>query len=375
MADTLDLVGAIGTWAAILLALLALAGIIPAYILYRVSQTNQYEALSVIDDRSHEYISKGYALLPGKGFFRSTMIPNLASPSLTSWVNFADILRAYGIDLPRDGKLKTSGTEALLPVHRSWILLLGLVDRYGRHKDSGLFIDAPSDPEWSVFGKQALYGLSGVLERIRPGQDRICFRMHSVDHMRSMPRYIPKHDVSLRNLFFLYLGYLPASDGSLYCSALESNSVTTYRTIVPRDAYAFYKMNDLNVNKVPVRHRRLADEMGITFPKIYKLGLYQHKEQGVTTGHTRGLLEDVQYFGLRGYERARSWLHPEVRSMILALLQLDLNEQSCLCGPDLQDFFERVLPRRDMGYLPGMVSGIDMLRIQDADKKRLRKGA
>lgn len=413
MADTLNLLGVIGTWVAVLLAIIALAGIIPAYILYRESQTDRYEALSLIDDRPHEYISKGIALLPGRRFFRSIKVPNLVeppkltateeapkliikrecdfldhegSPSLTSWINFATLLRAYGISPSRDGKLKIAGTEALLPIHRSWILLLGLVDRYGHRKDSGLFVEEPSDPEWSAFSSDALYGLSGVLERIRPGRDRICFRMHSVAHMRSMPSYIAAEDISPRNLFFLYLGYLPASDGSLYCSAVESEpksgsdgeSMFVHRS-TKQNRDVFYQMKVLKPNEVPSRDRKLADEMGITLPTIRRLSLCKsilirsENRRDAVPDHA-GVLDGVQYLGLDDGEETRIWLHPsETQSMILALLRLDLNEQSFLCGHDLKTFFERLLPTRDMDYLQYMVKeGTDALQIQGEDKEEVK---
>jgi hypothetical protein len=167
MADAIDLLGLVGTWLAAILALVALGGIIPAYTLYCESQTGHYEALSLIDDQLHEYVSRGYTLLPGKQFLRSVKVPNLTVPpritaedppsqqlriqrecdvldregslSLTAWVNFANVLRAYGICPPFTGKLKISGKVSLLPVHRVWILMLGFADQYGRRDDYELF--------------------------------------------------------------------------------------------------------------------------------------------------------------------------------------------------------------------------------------------
>ncbi|KAI9372352.1 hypothetical protein BJX61DRAFT_451732 [Aspergillus egyptiacus] len=411
MAETLDLLGVIGTWVAVFLAIIALAGIIPAYILYRESQTDQYEAISQIDDRTHEYISEGYTLLPGKRFLWSIKVPNLTeppvlapeaadgselrvkrdcdlldrdgSPSLTSWVNFANLLRAYSISPARDGKLRFSGTEALLPVHRSWILLLGLVDRYAHREDSGLFVDEPADPDWGAFDSEALYGLSGILQRMRPGREWICFRMHSVAHMRSMPFYIPAEDTSLRNLLFLFLGYLPAADGSLYCSAVESNAsgsgLFVPRSTKTRTLDVFYKMKELGPNEVPVRDRRLAEEMGIQLPKIYRLGLHEarfDRDWSVKNANKNtGMLDDVQYIGLEDDGEARIWLHPSAtHSMILALLRLDLNAQSFLCGDDLKQFFERLLPDREKVSLFLEPGAIDMLQIQQGEKEQVKMG-
>ncbi|KAL6233540.1 WD40-repeat-containing domain protein [Aspergillus navahoensis] len=406
MAETLDLIGAIGTWVAVLFALIALAGIIPAYILYRESQTDHYEALSLVDDKNHEYISKGYALLPGKRFFRSIKVPNLTeppanatelaierdcalldrdgSPSSTAWVNFANLLRAYGVSPPearRGGKLKILGTEALLPVHRSWILLLGLIDRYCWRYDEGLFVDEPSDPEWRAFGIDALYGLSGIMDRIHPSRDRICFRMHNITHMRSMPAYIPTHDFSPQTLFFLYLGYLPASDGSLLCSAVESESSEEVRLRVPRSGgrmrNVFYKMAVLAPNEVPVRDRRLAEEMGIQLPKIRRLGLLESTETRFRGRRERGVFmndDGVEYFCLEEGIEMNILLHlADTQAMILAALRLDLNAQSFLCSDDLAGLFDRLLSPSDMDDLfQAAADGIGALQIRDADKQSLR---
>ncbi|KAL5041718.1 hypothetical protein BDW71DRAFT_211878 [Aspergillus fruticulosus] len=413
MAETLDLLGVIGTWVAVLFAIIALAGIIPAYILYRESQTDHYEALSLVDDKNHEYISKGYALLPGKRFFRSIKVPDLTeppvlakkanatelaierdcalldrdgSPSSTAWVNFANLLRAYGVsprEPRRDGKLKISGTEAMLPVHRSWILLIGLIDRYSWRYDAGLFVDEPWDPEWSAFGSDALYGLSGIIDRVYPSRDKICFRMHNVTHMRSMPAYIPTQDFSPQTLLFLYLGYLPASDGSLLCSAVESESSEKAGFKVIRSSgrnrrrHVFYKMAVLAPNEVPIRDRRLVEEMGIPLPKIQRLGLHKSTESRDPAREEReGLLDDdgAEYFCLEEGIGIVIWLHlADMQAMILAALRLDLNAQSFLCGYDLAGLFDRLLPPGDVDNLfQTAADSISALQIQDADKVSLR---
>ncbi|KAL4806515.1 hypothetical protein BDV18DRAFT_159687 [Aspergillus unguis] len=414
MADTLDLLGVIGTWAAVLLAIIALAGIIPAYLLYRRSQTDEYEAISLIDDKHHEYVSKGIALLPGRRFFRSVRVPNLVEPpklqaaaqdepdanrviekierqynaeeisSATSWINFAHVLRAYGISYPHDGKPKIEGTQALLRVHRGWILLLGIIDRYGHRSDSGLFPEEPEEPGWRPLSSDAVYGLSGLLERVRPKQERIWFRMHSVTHMQSMPFCFPARDMSPRHLFFLYLGYLPVSDENerLYCSAVEAepkanapNSGTrihrTHARKGARPADVFYRMTELNPNEVPPRDRFLAQEMGVELPTIHKLG---HYKSVYSVAKNRGLLEKVQYLELDRKGEPKIWVHPSAaQSMVRALLQLDVNRQTFLCGDGLKDFFDQLLPKGDMEYLRYMLrTGIDLLQINAADKAPLK---
>ena len=414
MGDTIDLLGLAGTWLAALLALVALAGIIPAYILYRESQTGHYEALSLIDDQLHEYISKGYTLLPGKKFFRTVKVPNLTmppritagnqppsqlriqrkcdlldregSPSLTAWVNFANLLRAYSICPPFTGKIKVSGKESLLPVHRSWILLLGLVDRYDRREGYGLFEGEASEPEWSDLGGDALYGLSGILESNRPMRSRINFRMHNITHMAKIPSVMPADDMSLRNLFFLFLGYIPAADGSLLCSELVSDEMSSSRITrcVPRSTDTrtnfFYKLKILEPNEIPLRHRRLAGEVGIRLPRIRRVSL--HKTHPVDKSRTNpgsseehGELDGVQYQRIdRDASNIKMWMDPsDSKTMVLSLLQLNMNSHSFLCDDHLLDFFERLLPERNNDYLQYLAyEGTDILQIKNEEKNLLK---
>ncbi|KAL3488950.1 hypothetical protein BJX62DRAFT_239534 [Aspergillus germanicus] len=417
MADTIDLLGLVGTWLAAILALVALAGIIPAYILYRESQTGHYEALSLIDDQSHEYISKGYTLLPGKQFLRSVKVPNLiappritaedppsqqlrierecdlldreGSPSLTAWVNFANVLRAYGIcpPPPFTGKIKISGKESLLPVHRGWILLLGLVDRYGHRYDYGLFEGESSEPEWSELGWEALYGLSGILEAIRPMRNRITFRMHSISHMVKMPSNMPAEDVSLRNLFFLFLGYIPAADGSLLCTALESDEMSNSRKtrLVPRSTDTrtnfFYKLRILEHNEIPLRHRRMASEIGIRLPRIRQASVHKiHRVERSRTNlgyssEEHGELDGVQYQRIdRTATNIKVWVDPsDSKAMVLSLLQLNMSAHSFLCDDDLAEFFARLLPARNNDYLQHLADEGDfILQIKQEEKKSLK---
>ncbi|RDW83788.1 uncharacterized protein DSM5745_04114 [Aspergillus mulundensis] len=414
MAETLDLLGVIGTWVAAFLAIIALAGIIPAYILYRTSQTEHYEAPSQIDDKNHEYISKGYTLLPGRRFFRSIRVPDLTqpprlarnanepevtihrdcalldrdgSPSATSWVNFISLLRAYGVS-PRaiGGKLKISGTETLLPVHRSWVLLMGLIDRYCWRIDYGLFVDEPSNPAWAAFGNDSLNGLSGIIDRIHPGRDKICFHMHDVTHMRSMPAYIPSRDFPPRTLLFLYLGYLPAADGSLLCSAVESGSSEgdlvpqINRTTSGPNKLVFYSMAVLEPNEVAVRDRRLADEMGIPLPKVRRLGLQRSTaaRHGPWGGQVRkrDLIYDdgVEYICLESREEVAILLNvADTQTLALAALRLDLNAQLFLCGGGLAGLFNRLLSPSELENLVQKASlKVDTMQMQDVDKQSLR---
>lgn len=236
------------------------------------------------------------------------MLDREGRPSLTAWVNFTNLLRAYGIcPIPITGKIKNSGRESLLPVHRGWILLLGLVDRYGHRGDYGLFEGESSEPEWSDLEWDALYGFSGILPAIHPMRSRINFRMHSIGHMVKMPSNMPPDDMSFRTLFFLFLGYTPAADGSLLCTALESDEMSNSRktrfvpySLATRTGF-FYRLRTLEPNEIPLRHRRMANEMGIRLHRIHQSDIHKiyRVERGqIVLGSSKedhGELDGVQY--------------------------------------------------------------------------------
>jgi hypothetical protein len=62
MSDPVGLAGTIGTWVAVFIAVVALAGILPAYLLYKKSRTEIVQALALVDDPTHSFISGGIRL-------------------------------------------------------------------------------------------------------------------------------------------------------------------------------------------------------------------------------------------------------------------------------------------------------------------------
>src|SRR2546423_333608 len=102
----------------------------------------------------------------------------------------------------------------MLPVHRDWILLLGLVDRYAKREDLGLFRDESRNLNEHLdfeirehFGSDALYGLSGVMrfnppdsfeqrneEDVKPGA--LYFHLHNTSHMRQINTWTTINDIS-----------------------------------------------------------------------------------------------------------------------------------------------------------------------------------
>ncbi|KAL5610505.1 hypothetical protein FOBRF1_006622 [Fusarium oxysporum] len=410
MANTIDLLSVVGTWVAAAVALITLVALVPLYLLYRESQNKWYEALSRIDDKRHDYLSKGYNLLPGRRFFRSIHVPDLTEPphlptvhenpalnkrdtdiftskgvwSSTGWVNFVNILRAYWIAPAQRGTLKVVDNEALMPVHRAWLLLIGLVDRYSRREDSGLFVNEQTDPEWTTFGDKAVYGLSGVLELLPSPRNTVCFRLHSPDHMMKMSTHFSDGDMDPRDLLFLYLGYLPAPGGSLYCSGVPSNSTEAgphfYSSRGALDS--FYRLETVEETDIPLYDSRLADEVGVKLSNIRRVSFYrslgENQRLRITGRDEAGYLDGMQWHSL-GYvthknTRHAIWLRPsDAHSLALAVLELDISSQSFLCGSRIKDLVTRLLPSDMKNYIDNVCGeGIDTLHLQNDDMELLK---
>lgn len=90
MAGT-DLASSIGTWAAVLLALIALFGVIGPYYIWRTLRSARYVAISGIDDPSRRFVSKGVPIWRSGGqavrVRKTIRIPDLTGlPALKVWM-------------------------------------------------------------------------------------------------------------------------------------------------------------------------------------------------------------------------------------------------------------------------------------------------
>ncbi|OCK80709.1 hypothetical protein K432DRAFT_381931 [Lepidopterella palustris CBS 459.81] len=387
--STLDVLGVVGTWVAVLLAVIALAGILPAYLLYQRSRTDRYLAFDEIDDKYGTSLSRGYELLPGKRFFRKefflecTKAPDFNqieirrdltfflrkdAYSLTGWVNFANILRFYKANLSSNGKIHVVQQEALLPVHRGWLLLLGLVDRYCSREsrpDLGLLIDEAKTDDMDAAGPMAIYGLSGIVDHVSrsvqssfddesPREapvERVRFRMHSADHMATLGTKFPKDDISVATLFFLYLGYVPGANQSLYFLQVPKQS-DVWVTENPRneeerkeDIHLVWSLQRIEDHQIPLHHKRLAREVGVKFGIINRLHV-DFVGELVDSTRQKELQNCLiskeptaeRYFLVKSERNKRSWMHrSDLHCILFSLLRLRCCSQSFLFGLDLSD--------------------------------------
>ncbi|GAQ03893.1 hypothetical protein ALT_1214 [Aspergillus lentulus] len=375
MADNLNLLGVVGTWIAAVLGIIALAGILPVYVLYRQTQTERHIALSKVHDPHKTYITAGYPLWPGRRFFRSYSVPDLTGPptwsqltvvarrrcegfgtnilrSLTGWVNFANILQVYDIKpAGSKGKLSFARQEALLPVHRGLLLLLGIIDRYSdqtHRPDKGLFVGEAEEAEMEEFGPGAIFGISGVLERILASPllqedvesgpravDKVVFRMHSVQHMaRVSDSFLHGDDMDILSLVALYLGYLVSVDGKEHYDLETPDTMLPVYTSSHRrdpdedDSHKIWIWDEKPVDSLPSQQRRLMQELGIKLPRVLKLKEIVAPNQDIFSQMPHDAAQSYQVISHKGQGiwMTRSSLH----TLVLAVLRLKITPQSFL---------------------------------------------
>lgn len=68
MSDHVTLAGTIGTWVAVFLAILALAGILPVYLLICTSRQEKSRAVAAVDDPAARFVSRGFRAPWLRGF-------------------------------------------------------------------------------------------------------------------------------------------------------------------------------------------------------------------------------------------------------------------------------------------------------------------
>ena len=155
----LDVAGVIGTWVAAFIAIVALVGIIGPILIWRASRTERHRALAAVgNDNNYDFISRGIHAGPDIWLLQRVKVPLLRtapvaidesfvlnvdavkeSNSPATWVNLGHLVSAYGVVYARGDNLKIYHARTFLPVHKLWLLAIGLAGRYGERKDKGKF--------------------------------------------------------------------------------------------------------------------------------------------------------------------------------------------------------------------------------------------
>ncbi|KAG9252360.1 uncharacterized protein F5Z01DRAFT_224444 [Emericellopsis atlantica] len=180
MVDTINLTSNIGTWLGAAVAIIALVGVVGPYLALRASLSDSNRALNAVKDDSGKYVTRGYRFTRGMRVFRRIRVPDLAPSYIsnetttiplvapaatrgpwtirgrksyqqfnTSWAKLAELIESYQahdldgeaeVDLcvPRGGTLEIVQSQTALVASKYWVLILGLLGRYGNRPDKGV---------------------------------------------------------------------------------------------------------------------------------------------------------------------------------------------------------------------------------------------
>ncbi|KAF2115757.1 hypothetical protein BDV96DRAFT_659036 [Lophiotrema nucula] len=162
MTQSTDVGSLVGTWVAAGVAIIALLGVVGPILVWRASRTDRNKAIDLLSDEGADsggFVTQGIRVTSKIRLFRRFEAPELrASPSLrtptlllddqvptvstnsASWVQFGRLLQAYHINFAKTGLLVIQDGQTWLPIHRSWILIVGIMGRFGKRKDSGKIV-------------------------------------------------------------------------------------------------------------------------------------------------------------------------------------------------------------------------------------------
>ncbi|XWX01456.1 hypothetical protein V2A60_009484 [Cordyceps javanica] len=290
MSDSSDLAGVIGTWVAVGLAIMALLGIITPIVLLREARSDRFHAINAVDTQDTGYVRGGFQLHRRRGarerYFQRVRVPILTSPprfdlmpraptsdaaaatgtavmnSATGWVNFASLVQMYAPDVPLGDALRVMDRDTWLPVHCFWLLVVGLLGRYGKRDDRGLSINPDNAMRLLIErpgawrNDRAVYGITGAMVWTPPSLepvgsatfagDRLYFKVHSVQAQGSL---VPD-PTPLPLLFWLALGCLPVLPENcgvparVFDLAHFTPSLISHRTSTRKQQFFRYKQRN-----------------------------------------------------------------------------------------------------------------------------------
>ncbi|KAF5536665.1 hypothetical protein FMEXI_10265 [Fusarium mexicanum] len=179
--DPIDLASNIGTWVAAGVAIIALVGVVGPYLALQASMSDKNRAMNAVQDQQQKYISRGWRLTRGLRVLRKIRVPNLAPgyitnepdtaplipplsaalgrwgfktrdylPWNTGWAKMSELIESYEVrdgvsnrqvdlSVPKTGgTLEVVNSRTALVVNKHWILMLGLLGRYGDRVDKGI---------------------------------------------------------------------------------------------------------------------------------------------------------------------------------------------------------------------------------------------
>jgi hypothetical protein len=169
MVDNLDLAGVIGTWVAVGFAVVALVGIVGPILVWRKTTSERYKAITAVRDVDNVFISRGFPISPNVRLFRTVKVPKLDESIIAKtarevwrlnhienigihcgWAKLCQLINAYNVTgdvkqrYPTGDALVVRSNETLLPLHRHWILVLGILGRFGNREVQGKVVSRGS---------------------------------------------------------------------------------------------------------------------------------------------------------------------------------------------------------------------------------------
>ncbi|KAF7548748.1 hypothetical protein G7Z17_g6857 [Cylindrodendrum hubeiense] len=177
--DLVDLTSNIGTWVGATIGIIALVGVIAPFLAIQASLSDNNRAMNAVQDLPQKYVTRGYRLTKGLRVLRRIRVPDLSPgyitnapdttrlvplraalgrwvlrprdylPWNTGWAKLAEVIEAYEVrdaasnspvelGVKGGGTLEVVNSRTALVVNKHWILLLGLLGRYGKRRDKGV---------------------------------------------------------------------------------------------------------------------------------------------------------------------------------------------------------------------------------------------
>ncbi|KAM7211854.1 hypothetical protein V8F06_012766 [Rhypophila decipiens] len=225
--NTIDIVSTIGTWATVILALVALLGIIAPYLALRSAQSDLRVPILHGVPNEQDSPKLKYVISGDAGTFPDEEILPI---SKTGWVNLANLASVYINKVPREDSLVIRQQNSWLPVNRFIILAMGLRGRYGHRTDRGERLDTQTrarlftetldtgeeeacldtQTAGKIFGTTGIIWWRQTLGQNEARSDEVCFAPHP-EPLRGRHTIDP---TPLDELFWLAIGCLPVRDES-----------------------------------------------------------------------------------------------------------------------------------------------------------------
>ena len=214
-------------------------------------------------------------------------------------------MTAYGIRYGKGDNLKIAHSNALLPVHRAWLLLIGLIGRYRARKDHAIrarrhsFDSTQVSSDISTYASRPdgvwheLHGRSGKLQHCHVnGEDPVVIVRLTTASVTEIDKDVPSH-VSTKRLLMLAFGLMPLT---------EEYSFGLHDPLDEGDAGSLSEWGSSDDDDVPVTNgvtNRRMDQLPPTLERGYE---------------ERATLQEVQVYHFVSAQEHTSVLHTLGRS-------------------------------------------------------------